>query len=211
MSSETSNVLRSAEKARSLAQRIFSQYPHTTESLKWLEENRLKFEERIIDFDSVIAMLNKVIINLDKADKQYKIEVKELAKVAGNHIPSLPEAELETTNRFTHNSPALQAFFHAKREFGWADEEFDPERPAKSAMGIFLEGYGRYVGLRLSKEPDQIAKIQKAFVYAFEAILLVEHPESKLLGDIKEWMTADAGKFSEPIQELLKPSLPQSP
>ncbi|KKS30609.1 MAG: hypothetical protein UU93_C0034G0006 [Candidatus Amesbacteria bacterium GW2011_GWA2_42_12] len=172
MSSETSNVLLSAEKARSLAQRIFSQYPHTTESLQWLENNS------------------------------------ELAKVARDHIPSLPEAELETTNQSTHNSPGLRAFFQAKREFGWADDEFDPEKPAKSAMGIFLEGYGRYVALRLSKEPDQIAKIQKAFVYAFEAILLVEHPESKLLGDIKEWMIADADKFSEPIQQLLKPSAP---
>lgn len=206
--SEISNLLQSAEKAQSLAQRIFSQYPHTSESLQWLKDNRLEFEDRIIDFDSVVARLNEAIVNLNDVNEQYGTEVKELAKIAGNHIPSLPEAELETTNRFTHNSPALQAYFHAKREFGWADEEFDPERPAKSAMGIFLEGYGRYVGLRLSKEFVQIIKIQKAFVYAFEAILLVEHPESKLLGDIQEWMTADADKFSEPIQQRLKPSSP---
>ncbi len=208
MSSEISNALTSAEKARSLAQRILAQYPHTSESLKWLKENNLEFETRITDFDSVITRLNETIVNLDQANEQYKIEVNELAKVAGDHIPSLLEAESETVDKFTHNSPALQAFFHAKREFGWADEEFDPKRPAKSAMGIFLEGYGRYVGLRLSNESDQITKIQKAFVYAFEAILLVEHPESKLLGDIKEWMTADADKFSEPIQQLLKLSSP---
>lgn len=200
---ETSNLFRSATIARSLAERIFSQYPQTTESLKWLKDNIQEFNARITDFDAVVARLNRVLPHPTSTNEPYGQEINELAKFT-SHVPSLPEAETETNSKVTSNSPALQAYFQGKREFGWADEEFDSQRPAKSAMGIFLEGYGRYVGLRLSKKPDQIAQIQKAFVYAFEAVLLAEHPDSKLLGDIKDWMTADADNFSAPTQALLK-------
>ena len=177
--------------------------PNTTESLKWLKDNRPEFATRVADFDAVVAKLNEIIANPNSANEQYGVEINQLAVVAGKHVPSLSEAELEANGQF-HHSPALKAFFQGKREFGWADEEYDPNRPARSAMGIFLEGYGRYVGLRLTKGPEQAAKIQKVFVYAFEATLLVEYPNSELLGDIKEWMRSDADKFSEPIQQLLK-------
>ena len=199
---EGSNLLRSAEKARSLAERIFSQYTQTTESLKWLKDNSQEFNTRIASFDWVVAKLNEALSNPTSANKLYGQEINELAKLI-EHIPSLTEAAAETNSKFTHNSPALRAYFQGKREFRWADEEFDPNRPAKSATGIFLEGYGRYIGLRLSREPEQIANIQKAFVYAFEAVLLVEQPNSELLGDITEWMKADVNCFSKSIQALL--------
>ncbi|TSC88654.1 MAG: hypothetical protein G01um10145_821 [Microgenomates group bacterium Gr01-1014_5] len=200
---EVPDSLDSAEMARSFAERIFSKYPNTTESLKWLKENGAEFITRVVDFNAVVAKLNEVIENPSSVNEQYRGEIDQLVSVAGGHIPMLQEAEFETNEKFRH-SPALKAFFQGKREFGWADEEYDPNRPARSAMGIFLEGYGRYVGLRLTKEPEQVAKIQKAFVYAFEAVLLAEHPNSELLGDIREWIKGDADKFSEPIRQLLK-------
>lgn len=201
--SEHDNSLKSAEVGRSLAEEVFSQYPNTTKSLTWLKDNKLEFESRITDFDSVVAIMNEALVNPSSANEQYRVEIKQLVDFSIIHIPSLQEAEAETTNNSIRKSPVLQAYFQGKREFGWADEEYDPNRPAKSAIGIFLEGYGRYIGLRLSNKSEKTAKIQKAFVYAFEAVLLVEHPNSKLLGDIKEWMKDDADNFSKPIQELL--------
>lgn len=193
-----------AEHARSLAERIFSQYSHTTESLTWLKNNPQEFATRISDFDFVVSRLNEAIKDPGSVNESYKEEVENLRNVAGNHIPSLSEAETEAARRFTHNSPVLRAYFHGKREFGWADEEYDPKRPARSAMGIFLEGYGRYVGLRMTDDIDQAKKIQKAFVYAFEAVLITERSQSKLLADILEWMKGDIEKFSLPIKHHLK-------
>src|SRR3989344_2100933 len=156
--SEFPDSVNSAEVARSFAKKIFSGYPNTTKSLKWLKENGLEFKIRVVDFNAVIAKLNEVTGNPSSANEQYRGEIDQLASVTGEHIPTLQEAELETNEQFRH-SPALKAFFQGKREFGWADEEYDLNRPARSAMGIFLEGYGRYVGLRLTKEPEQAAKI----------------------------------------------------
>lgn len=204
---ETTSLLQSAETARSFATRIFKQYPHTSESLKWLNDNPTDFAQRIQDFDAVVTHINHVLSDPKTIKYEYEVEVRTLADLLEKkHTPSLVEANAEAANSFSHHSPVLKAFFQGKQEFGWADEEYDASLPAKSAMGIFLEGYGRYIGLRQTNDITKAGAIQYAFVEAFEAILLIDHPQSPLLADVKDWMKSDYHKFSQPIQRALQSS-----
>lgn len=197
-------TFRSAETARSLAVRIFKQYPKTSDSLRWLDKNQHDFKERIIFFADVLEKINTLLVNPIQEKLAYITEIESLKKrIGSNQIPTLPDAERESRTLSPHHSPALKAFFQGRREFSWADDDYDQTLPAKSAMGIFLEGYGRYIGLRMTNTIEKSREIQHSFVEAFEAVLLIEHPQSSLLSDVKGWMKSEDHKFSEPIQKVL--------
>lgn len=202
--SEPLSVLSAADHALHFAKRIFSKYPNTSESLEWLTLHPEKLNSRIFDFDYVIRKINVLLKDPRATPFEYRIEMQKFVNLAQEkHIPTLIEADLEASQSSPHHSSALKAFTQGKREFGWANEDFDQKLPAKSAMGVLLEGYGRFIGLRQTPDVARAEQIQHAFVEAFEAILLVDLPESALLGDIKDWMKSDAHKFSEPIQRAL--------
>lgn len=204
---ETKQLFTAAAGARLFAEKVFRKYRHTTESLSWLKDHQYEFKQRILDFDDVVTKINRSLAHPQTIRSEYQVEIRTLSNlIQEKRIPTLVEAEIESSQRTSYPSPVLKAFVQGKQEFGWANEEYDASLPAKSAMGIFLEGFGRYVGLRQTNNLTEASAIQHAFVEAFEAILLIDYPSSPLLAEVKDWMKSDAHKFSEPIQQALKAS-----
>lgn len=61
------------------------------------------------------------------------------------------------------------------------------DNPGKLASGLLIEGYGlwvKYFVAPIVQEPD----LDRRFLLAFEEVLFMHRPDSKLLKDVKDWM-----------------------
>lgn len=76
---------------------------------------------------------------------------------------------------------------------------------ATPAIGVLIEGFGRYMGILASpnQDPAKIEEINTAYVIAFEELLITRYPSSTLLQDVIGWMVDEKAKFPSEIQKLI--------
>ena len=184
-----------AEKLRRLAWPYFSDYPHIRSAIEDLRGSE-EFNTRIQSFTSAITRVNE-LLNADEIPEEY-VHLKRFKQVyKERQIPSLEDAFRDKDN---FQVAAKMAFDHAAKEYpGWADAEYDSE--FTPAIGIFLMGYGYYLGLRSEKtgQVSDAEEIGKSFDHGLEEVLVIEFPRSPILDDVGDWILDERNEFSDVV------------
>lgn len=188
-----------AETSRRWARFHFRRMPHVRGSLDYLGTNEMERTERIDTFIQVVTRLNDLLDDPDHTPPEFA-DVNQLRNnINGKKIPTLATIT---------ESPAMADAVHRTFEFGkkdfpsWADSAM--RSPAMPAVGVFLEGFGYFLGSHIHGEhTDRVLATKRSFVKGFEEILLVEYPGSSLLSDVIDWMKEEKSDFPLEIQPML--------
>jgi len=70
----------------------------------------------------------------------------------------------------------------------------------KLVSGLLIEGYGE-----LLEQIHEKQGLARSFVLAFEEVLVIDFPDSKMFKDIKPWMIAERNKFGDGLVPNLLP------
>ena|SRR3989344_2724649 len=172
-----------AETTRRWARFHFRRMPHVKGSLEYLGTNKQERIERVDTFEQVVTRLNDLLGDPNHTPPAYA-DVNQLRNdMNGKRIPSLATIM---------DSPEMADAVNRTFEFGkgdfpsWSDAAM--RSPTMPAMGVFLEGFGYFLGTYIHGEQSNQALATKgAFVRGFEEVLLVEHPNHRY------WMMSSIG------------------
>lgn len=188
-----------AEISRRWARFHFRRMPHIRGSLDYLGTTEQERTKRVDTFEQVITRLNELLSNPDQIPPALADVNRLKDEMNGEKIPTLV-----TITESTAMADAVRRTFEfGKQDFpGWADSQM--RLPTMPAIGVFLEGFGYFLGkLAHGSNEERALTTKRSFVKGFEEVLLVEHSGSALLDDVVDWMKEEKGDFPPEIQATL--------
>lgn len=188
-----------AETTRRWARFHFRRMPHVRGSLDYLGVNQQERAERVDTFEQVVTRLNDLLDDPDFTPPRYADITQLRNNMNGKKIPSL-----ETITDSPDMADAVRRTFEfGKQDFpSWADDKM--RSPTMPAIGVFLEGFGFFLGTHVhGPRVESALATKRSFLKSFEEVLLVEHPRSALLDDVLDWMKEERTDFPQEIQDLL--------
>lgn len=192
---EQDHEISAFEKLRRLAWPVFREFRHIKESLSSLRGSE-EFTDRIRSFNAALLEVNE-IISSGEIPKEY-IHLKRFSELWGkDKIPTLSEALSEKED---FKIASKMAFEHARENYpGWANESYN--NTFTPAVGIFLMGYGYYLGLRKagSENQEEVKQIGINFDHGLEEVLIIHFPNSPILDDVGGWIREERDSFSPEI------------
>lgn len=198
----------------------FRQHETIRQALAWFKEKPEEFKERVGEIDSVISALNG-IMKKPEIDENNFHDVKILRKMLdGKPLPTLEGlAKLQRLSSATMGKrprilAAIEETITEIKEglppggvWSWVTEIKD--NPNKLGFGLLIEAYGRLWEKYYwqGKETERQPGLKRTFVLAFEEVLFTNFRESKLLGDIIDWMREEYTDFPPLIANELNLNL----
>ncbi|MDP3988434.1 MAG: hypothetical protein Q8P80_04815 [Candidatus Levybacteria bacterium] len=175
---------------------------HARHNLKEHKNFNPDYIQRIQEFKETIDILNNFFSQESIDNSKYKnlADLKDTFKPIGNHNGSIVPLKLITPEEvqdiytdpykrrvYSVITEAVDPFFAKLHEIVVKKEwEFPTEitdNPNKVISGMLIEGYGLFLEDFYKKEG-----LQRKFVLAFEEVLVLHKPESKILSDVSDWM-----------------------
>ncbi|OGM25420.1 hypothetical protein A2715_05225 [Candidatus Woesebacteria bacterium RIFCSPHIGHO2_01_FULL_39_32] len=171
-------------------------------SLGWLGKETQEKDQRVEDFEYINRRLNRLMQQSSNLPPQYR-DVNLLAQnLNGRQIPTLKDARKQFYTSERIANIVFSTIEKATREYPeWA--RVDPGHPSigTPASGALIEGFGAFLGqLENDNNPDITAQVNRAYVKAFEEVLITEKPSSPLLKDVIGWMKTEKEDFPKAIE-----------
>jgi hypothetical protein len=183
--------------------RIFRRAPEVVESINWLNSNRSELYERMHTFTQINSALNRIMSSTEQPSESLR-DVRRLQSLLGGvEIPSLERVQSDFYNSSDVEKHINDLFESAKHNFpSWA--QVNPEYPSQGtpAMGALIEGFGAYMG-KIASKPEKSEEINRAYVLAFEELLIKDFSSSPLIKDVIGWMVEEKESFPEETQKLI--------
>lgn len=189
----------SAEMTRRWARYFFRKHQNINDSIHWLGTNVEERSTLVRDFTMIIEKINVLFGNPDLIPDEYS-DIKKLHELArGENLPSLNTIEKSVRKRPETALAVTKTFDYSKNNFpSWANILYS-HKP-KSAVGIFIEGYGRLLGeLFYPYDETMIQRTNRAFVKGFEEILVTDYPQSALFSNVIDWVLQEKTDFPQKI------------
>lgn len=173
--------------------RKLRQFPHISESARWLTTHHQETVQREQTFEQVIQTMNASENNIGVFRDVGKLK----GLITGERLPTLGQIASQMDDAL------FQAIEKAKEDYpSWADDHF--KSPATPVWGMVIEGYGMYLGKKFGQaDEEKQESINRAFVLAFEAVAFTEHRGSALVNDMIDWMREEKHDFPQEIAEQL--------
>lgn len=185
--------------AKSLRSTDSGRTSELAESLGWLFAEKTERGARTEDFEAVNARINQLIESPDAIPAKLR-DVSKLADLlSGNPIPSLEEARKSFYQNPEFKEVVTATIQKATREYAsWARVNWGYPSLGTPSSGALIEGFGAFLQSLHGKEG-----LNRAYVLAFEEVLVSERQNSPLTKDVIGWMVEEKSTFPQELHQTI--------
>lgn len=194
--------------------RHLGQIENISRALIWVKKHREELQSRADEFDSNLALMITLSENPQALDPNLYPNLIELIQDIEWPGDLRPLSEIVQTHRDRRGiNPHPLIIESVKSTFElvnrkiisreWTFPTTITNNPGKLASGLLIEGYGLFLKdyhATVKEKPN----LSREFVLAFEEVLFMHRPNSKLLADVRDWMKEEAAGFSPYIAARLQ-------
>lgn len=185
--------------AKSLRSTDSGRTSELAESLGAFFADKAERDAKTEDFEAVNARINQLIESPDAIPPKFR-DVANLADLlSGNPIPSLEEAREAFYQNPEVKEVVTATIQKAAREYAsWAKINWQYPSIGTPSSGALIEGFGAFLQSLYSKEG-----INRAYVLAFEEVLIDEKPNSPLVADVIGWLAEEKSSFPQELHQTI--------